>query len=188
MPRWARPLSCLIPIALLACIEASRPQTILHGVPEPVPAERWVEGTPALAIVFEGAFVSKAGGELFLDEEQSAYFLRLLRKTGIFADVFAAPAAGAAPPSPHRARLEIRDDYRDTFLPRGIRLDSRMRFAITGPAQDRELVYEAASEVERVYLTVNVAPEARAIVRRECDKHNFLSLVHQMRTDARLFQ
>ncbi len=187
MPRWALSLSCLIALGMLAC-EAARPHTILHAVPEPVPTQRWVKGAPALAIVFEGAFVVKNGGEPFRDEEQSAYFLRLLRKTRIFADVFAAPIDGAASASPHRARLEIHDDYRDTFLPRGIRLDSRMRFAIAGPTADRELVYEAASVVERVYLTVNVAPEARAIVRQECDRHNFLSLVHQMRSDGRLFQ
>lgn len=186
MPRRARPLSCLIPLALLAC-ETARPHTVLHAVPEPVPRETWVEGPPALAVVFEGAFVAKDGGEPHRDEEQSEYFLRLLRKTRVFADVVAAPLQDEAAAPPHRARLEIHDDWDESFFPRGVRLDSVMRLVITGPAP-RRIVYDAVTSVERVYVTVNVAPQARGIVRRDCDKHNFLSVVHQMRADPRLFQ
>jgi len=181
-------------------------RTVYEQVPEDVPAERWIQGTPRLAVEFEGAFRIDGKGRSARDPHASDYYLRLLRKTGLFGDVRLAEPDVAARPDPggvRGARVRLLLDYREDSHSAGdlvkaaltpgltaykMSLDGTQRLELSVPWSEQVVSYEARSVLTRLYYQSGRATASRQILHDEADRLNFLAIVHRMRSDPLLFQ
>lgn len=178
-------------------------RTLYRVIPEPVPEEARVEGTPWVWLLFEGAFLLREDGAHARDPRSSATFLRLLRRTGLFAAVEDTPAsvlpAGAVEEPRWRGRLELayaEDDHTAGNLVKaatmpgftGYRhdLDGTMRLVLEPPGTDEPLVVEATTSLTRLYHHADGRDAARHRLLLEVDRLNFLNVVDQLRAEPRL--
>jgi hypothetical protein len=171
-------------------------------LPKDIPREQWARGKPIVTVAFEGVLESVGEGEPYPDDNDSFYYSRLLRKAEVFEAVRGPDvAAGDSPVPLARARLELHyeeDDHTSgnfakAALAPGLAhyrfdLAGTMRFVLTLPDSEQEVTYEATTILSRLYFSSGRRRSGRLMLYREVDKTNFLNIIHQLRTDPRLYR
>jgi hypothetical protein len=177
---------------------AGADSTVWNELPDDPRPELWVEGTPRLAVVFEGVYRALGDAEPSFDSQATGYYRRALRRAGVFSEVLSREDESAAGLPVVRMQRSFReDDHTAANMGKaftvpgvlGYRFDLVATLSLELARPDRDPVrYEARSSLTRIYHYASNRDGARRLVYMEADRANTEAVMHQLRADPDLFE
>jgi hypothetical protein len=183
-----------------ACItfrSANADRTNWDELPNDPRPELRVEGTPRVAVVFDGVYTALGDAEPAFDAPSTGHYLGVLRKAGVFREVVDRESAPG--PGLRRVRVERlfeEDAHTGSNLTQAVTVPGLLgyRFALTATyrlqlerPEGAPAVYEARSRLTHIYHAAAHADASRLLIYREADRANTEALVNQLRADPELF-
>jgi len=200
--RSAGLLLLLVASALLdsACItfrSASADRTNWDELPNDPRPELRVQGSPRIAVVFDGVYTALGDAEPTFDAPSTEHYLKVLGEARVFSKVVDREAA----PGPGLRRVRVdrlfeEDDHTGSNLTQAVTVPGLLgyRFALTATYRlqierpdGAPAVYEARSRLTHIYHAAAYADDSRLLVYREADRANTEALLNQLRADPELF-
>lgn len=174
----------------------SADHTLWDELPNDPRPELWIEGSPKVAVAFEGVYTALGDAAPVADERSTEHYRRVLREAHVFSEL-GNPAR--EPPGLCRVRLErrFREDENTAAnfskaltVPGllGYRFGLLATFRLELACPERAPVgYEARSVLTRIYHHAERRDEARRIAYYEAEEANSQAILHQLRADGDLF-
>lgn len=176
---------------------SSADRTVWDALPNDPRPELWIEGSPRVPVVFEGVYSQWGDAEPVLDEPSTKHYLRVFRDAHVFSEVLDRERGANAGLSRLRMQRILQEDDNDAanmtmaatvpgLLGYRFQLVSTFRLELDRPGGD-PVTYEARSVLTRIYHHADRRDDARRIVYYEAERANAEAILHQIRTNADLF-